>query len=83
MPSQRALSASSASVTLQAGTGMPSGSDAGSFVTINEEFVGYARECVRLAGLTEDENLRERLLEMARSWMAAAMGEVDRSPIPE
>ena len=36
-----------------------------------------------LAGLTEDDKLRERLLEMARSWMAAAMGEADRSPTPE
>jgi len=70
-------------VTLQAGIDMPSGSHSGSPVTLNEEFVGYARECVRLAGLTEDDKLRERLLEMARSWMAAAMGEADRSPTPE
>jgi hypothetical protein len=36
---------------------------------------GYARECVRLAQLADDPKLRERLLQMAREWMAAAMHE--------
>jgi hypothetical protein len=30
----------------------------------------YASECVRLAGLTDDEDLRNQLLEMARQWIA-------------
>jgi hypothetical protein len=38
----------------------------------DDECVGYARECVRLAGLAEDPELRERLLQMAREWMAEA-----------
>jgi hypothetical protein len=33
------------------------------------------RECVRLAGLTKDEVLRDQLLNMAREWMATAMHE--------
>jgi hypothetical protein len=39
------------------------------------ECIEYARECVRLAGLTDDPDIRDRLLEIARDWMAAAMGE--------
>jgi hypothetical protein len=34
-----------------------------------------ARECVRLAGLAEDPELRERLINLAREWMAMAMRE--------
>ena len=41
----------------------------------DEECVGYARECVRLAGLATDKELREQLLQMARHWMAEAMHE--------
>jgi hypothetical protein len=36
----------------------------------DEECVGYARECVRLAGLCTDQEVRDQLLEMARNWMA-------------
>jgi hypothetical protein len=36
----------------------------------DNEYVSYARDCVRLAGLTNDPELRERLLDMARAWMA-------------
>jgi hypothetical protein len=39
------------------------------------ECVDYARECVRLAGLTKDPQLREQLLNLAREWMADAMQE--------
>ena len=46
-------------------------------VTIDQQCVGYALECVRLAGLTEDQQIRERLLEIARDWMALA-GETDK-----
>jgi hypothetical protein len=35
----------------------------------------YARDCVRLAHRISDPVLRERLLQMAREWMAAAMHE--------
>ena len=41
----------------------------------DEEYVDYARECVRLAGLTADQEIRDQLLSMAREWMAAAMHE--------
>ena len=41
----------------------------------DEECVDYARECVRLAGLATDQELREQLLQMARNWMAEAMHE--------
>jgi hypothetical protein len=42
----------------------------------DNECVGYAQECVRLAGLAEgNPELRERLLNMAREWMAMAMHE--------
>jgi hypothetical protein len=42
---------------------------------VSNECVEYARECVRLAGLVEEPELRERLLSMAREWMAVAMQE--------
>ena len=41
----------------------------------DEKCVEYARDCVRLAGLATDRELREQLLQMARSWMAEAMQE--------
>jgi hypothetical protein len=41
----------------------------------NKECVDHARECVRLAGLAQDPELRERLLNIAREWMATAMHE--------
>jgi hypothetical protein len=41
----------------------------------DDHCITYARECVRLAGLIEDRDLRERLLNMGREWMAVAMGE--------
>jgi hypothetical protein len=41
----------------------------------DEECVGYARECVRLAGLCTDQEVRDQLLQMARNWMAEAMHE--------
>jgi hypothetical protein len=50
--------------------------------TPDEECISYARECVRLAGLTQDGELREQLLDMARQWMAQAMHE-SRMPEPK
>ena len=41
----------------------------------DNECEGYARECVRLAGLTTDPQLREELLKIARDWKAMAMQE--------
>ena len=42
----------------------------------DNECEGYARECVRLAGLAKDQQLRDQLLNMARrEWMAEAMHE--------
>ena len=46
----------------------------------DNEYVSYARDCVRLAGLTNDPELRERLLDMARAWMAVFMREEE---VPE
>jgi hypothetical protein len=42
---------------------------------IDIDCVDYARDCVRLAGMASDPELHERLLQMAREWMAAAMHE--------
>jgi hypothetical protein len=52
--------------------GRPAGRAA---MVTDEECVDYAREWVRLAGLTADEEIRGQLLSMAREWMAAAMHE--------
>jgi hypothetical protein len=38
-----------------------------------EEFEGYARECLRIAGLVRDDEIKERLIVMAREWMNAAI----------
>jgi hypothetical protein len=39
----------------------------------DKDCMGYARECVRLAGLTTDQEIREKLFAIARDWMAAAL----------
>jgi hypothetical protein len=39
------------------------------------KYLEYARECVRLAGHAVDEVERDKLLELARTWMQAAMTE--------
>jgi hypothetical protein len=44
-------------------------------VASDQEMESYARECVRLAQLTDDPNIREQLRQMAREWMATAMHE--------
>ena len=44
-------------------------------VTPDKELEEYARDCVRLAQLTDIPEIHERLLQMAREWMAAAMDE--------
>jgi hypothetical protein len=50
--------------------------------TPDDDCIGYARECVRLAGLTHDPQLRDQLLNMAREWMATAMHE-GKTPKPK
>jgi hypothetical protein len=49
-------------------------------MTSDIDCVDYARDCVRLAGMASDPELQERLLQMAREWMAAAMHE---NKVPE
>jgi hypothetical protein len=44
----------------------------------DKEMEEYARDCVRLAQLADDQQVREQLLQMAREWMAAAMREEKR-----
>lgn len=48
----------------------------------DKDIEGYARECVRLAQLTTDPQIRERLFQMAREWMALAMQE-ENGPEPD
>ena len=38
----------------------------------------YARDCIRLAGMTDDPAIREPLLKMAREWMETARVEKPR-----
>jgi hypothetical protein len=42
-----------------------------------KKYESYARECVRLAGQADTVELREKLLEVARVWMNAAITEQD------
>ncbi len=52
-------------------------------MTPAEESEHYARECMRIACATGDQKLRERLIEMARRWMALLMdseGETGAAP---
>ena len=43
----------------------------------DQECVGYARECLRLAGLTDEPEIRDQLFGLAREWMATAMHDRD------
>jgi len=40
----------------------------------DKEMEGYARDCARLADMTDDPEIREQLMKMAREWMEAALG---------
>jgi hypothetical protein len=44
-------------------------------VATDKELVGYARDCVRLARMTDDPTISAPLMKMAREWMDAAHGE--------
>jgi len=41
-------------------------------MTIAEKCMAHARECVRLAGLTDDQEVRDQLFALARDWIVAA-----------
>jgi hypothetical protein len=51
-------------------------------VAPDKQCVDYARECVRLAGMAEDPEVRGGLLRLAREWMAAARRE-EKAPDPK
>jgi hypothetical protein len=42
------------------------------------EFEEFARECMRLACETRDDHIREKLIDMARSWMQLVREEEDK-----
>ena len=44
-------------------------------MTVDEKCMAHARECVRLAGLTDDQEVRDQLIAMARDWIVAARKE--------
>ena len=39
---------------------------------VDKKRMAHARECVRLAGLTDDKEVRDQLIALARDWMIAA-----------
>ena len=43
----------------------------------DRDCIDNARECVRLAGLTDEPDIREYLSQLARNWMVAARHEDD------
>ena len=47
-----------------------------------EKYHGYARECVRLAGAAETPELRDKLIDLARVWMDAALTEEEAQERP-
>ena len=53
--------------------------ESGPVMSPDHELESYASECVRLARLTDDPHIRERLFQMARQWMAVAMDETARA----
>jgi hypothetical protein len=44
-------------------------------MTVDEKCMAHARECVRLAGLTNDQEVRDQLIALARDWIVAARKE--------
>jgi hypothetical protein len=40
-----------------------------------KKYLDYARECVRLAGQAENADARDKLIDLARVWMDAAITE--------
>jgi hypothetical protein len=48
-------------------------------MTADKDCVDYARECIRLATLAKDSDIREHLLQLARDWIAQAERERRRA----
>jgi hypothetical protein len=48
----------------------------------DQECVNFARECVRLAGMTSDPEMREQMLKLARQWLANAGYEGGTAGLP-
>jgi hypothetical protein len=46
-------------------------------MTVDEKCMAHARECVRLAGLTDDQEVRDQLIALARDWIVAKEEEED------
>ena len=44
-------------------------------MTVDEKCMAHARERVRLAGLTDDQEVRDQLIALARDWIVAARKE--------
>src|SRR5262249_12362910 len=44
-------------------------------MTVDEKCMAQARECVRLAGLTDGQEVRDQLIALARDWIVAARKE--------
>ena len=44
-------------------------------MTVDHEYTDYATECIRLAGLTDDLEVRDQLVELAGRYLADARGE--------
>jgi hypothetical protein len=44
-------------------------------MTVDPEYTEYATECIRLAGLTDDLEVRDQLVELAGRYLAGARGE--------
>jgi hypothetical protein len=49
-------------------------------MAIDTELKGYARDCIRLARLTDDPTIRRPLLRMARGWLEAAAAQASKPP---
>jgi RES domain-containing protein len=39
---------------------------------VDKKSMAHARECVRLAGLTDEQEVRDQLIDLARDWIVAA-----------
>jgi phosphopantothenoylcysteine synthetase/decarboxylase len=39
---------------------------------VDKKSMAHARECVRLAGLTDDQEVRDQLIDLASDWIVAA-----------
>lgn len=50
----------------------------GGHMAIDQELKGYARDCIRLARLTDDPTIRGPFLKMAREWLEAAAAQPPR-----